>query len=114
MRYTISCVKTTFAQHCGEFSALFALSVEKKYCREVFCRQLMTGEYAKELDSISVDSELPCAVTMLQRYQELYKPLAGTNFVGIEVMRWIGHMYCYWHLTRGEPSLEIYNQADFF
>ena len=102
-----------FAQHCGEISNLFAISAEKGYCSEVFCRQFMTSDYAMNLDLVPVNEELPSAAVMIQEYQKKFNPVSCDDFIDTEVMRWIGHIYCYWHLTKNESSKEIYQQADY-
>ena len=102
-----------FAQHCLEYSRLFALAAVKGYPSEQFCKDFMLSEYSVELDRVSVKDLLPLAEDMLCSFEHDNTKPKLESHQDTEVMRWVGHIYCYWHLKTNESSAEIYRQAPF-
>lgn len=102
-----------FAQHCMEYSRLFALAAAKGYASEQFCREFMLSEYSRILDDISVKDTIPLAEDMLHEFEQFCTGVITESQEDTEIMRWIGHIYCYWHLKTGESSADVYRQAPY-
>lgn len=99
-------------QHYMAFADMFSEVSSKGLNCEDFCQQFMNSQYAQDLEKISLKSELPSGITMLNDFLSSSTISYGGQPIGIDAVRWIGYMYAYWHIATRESYKEIYAQAN--
>jgi hypothetical protein len=100
-------------QLCDIQGRLFELALEKGYDCPAFIVAFMNSKTAAALDDTYDRLQWAGEEYILE---ELNDEVSGLKKAGVtysrEVMFWAGYTYRSWHYHTGEPSKEIYTQAD--
>ncbi len=107
---TIKSLQSALADEQGK---LFELSKEMGYDSEVFIREFMRSNIAKDLDSDFNHMQWAGKAYIMERIQDELtdKITQGNEIYDREVLYWMGYVYRCWHYYTGETSKEIYRQA---
>ena len=94
---------------CDIQGRLFERSVA--YGSEGFIRDFMNSEVAEHLDSPYNKLQWMGEEYLIDELKDEKKLAADGEKYSPEVLYWIGYLYRYWAISRGERSKRIYRQA---
>ena len=81
------------------------------YASEGFIRDFMNSEVAEHLDSPYNKLQWMGEEYLIDELKDEKKLAADGEKYSPEVLYWIGYLYRYWAISRGERSKRIYRQA---
>lgn len=97
---------------CEMQAQLFVQSQEKGYSSESFIKAFMNSEVAKDLDKPFNHMQWAGTHYLMSRMEEEHTDeLVCGECYDTETLYWIGYLYRYWHIYKGESSRDIYKQA---
>lgn len=97
---------------CEMQAQLFVQSQEKGYSSESFIKAFMNSEVAKDLDKPFNHMQWAGTHYLMSRMEEEHTDeLVRGECYDTETLYWIGYLYRYWHIYKGESSRDIYKQA---
>ena len=96
---------------CDIQGRLFELSGKNGYDSAVFIKAFMTGDVAKNLDSVFNRMQWAGEEYLLEEIAATAALTKGGIVYDKEVLYWSGYIYRFWHFSTGESSKEIYKQA---
>lgn len=98
---------------CDTQGQIFALSGERGYGSETFIKAFMNSSVAKEMDKVFHHVQWAGKEYVFSAFEDECGETiekSGETF-DRETLYWIGYLYRYWNLCRGEDSRTIYKQA---
>ena len=97
---------------CEMQAKLFVQSREKGYASEAFIKAFMNSDVARDLDMPFNHMQWAGEHYLMSRLEEEHgELLVEGECYDAETLYWIGYLYRYWHIYKGENSREIYRQA---
>ena len=97
---------------CEIQAKLFELSKEKGYDSEAFIKAFMKSDTARGLDKPFHHMQWAGEHYLMSRLdEENADDLVSGYCYDTETLYWIGYIYRYWHIYKGESSKMIYKQA---
>ena len=99
---------------CEMQGRLFTLAAERGYDADRFVGCFMRSRAAAKLDAVFDRMQWLGEAYVLEEVVDEFAltPVANSPSVNSEALFWAGFIYRFWHFKTGEPSAEIYSQAD--
>ena len=97
---------------CDTQGQLFELSAKRGYASEAFIKAFMKSDTANDLDKHFHHMQWAGEHYLMSRMEEENADdLLPGQCYDTESLYWIGYIYRYWHIYKGESSKVIYKQA---